>query len=118
MAEYLRILGHSNLTTSYADIYTVSSAIGGDAGGHPVPQAVVGSIILCETNNAAANVFIQVVPSGDTAGTTHEIFDTLAMTGNQTKIISPGIALSSGDKIRAKASTTNVNMFIFGSELI
>ena len=120
MAEFLRILGNKALTASYTDIYVVADLIGPDNATGPIPQAVIGSIILCETGTASANVDIRVVPKGITGGDItdiYNIFDTFAMSSNQTKIISPGITLSTGDKIEAKASTTAVNIFIFGSEL-
>ena len=117
--EYLRILGNGALTTSYTTVYQVAKPIGPDNARGPIPEAVVGSIILCETNNAAATVNIRVVPKADigSEGNQHEIFDTLPLAANATKIISPGITLSTEDKIEAKASTTAVNMFVFGSEI-
>jgi len=115
--EYLRILGSGALTTGYTTVYKVAKAIGGDNARGPIPEAVVGSIILCETNNVAATVSIRVVPKADTGGNQHEIFDTLPLAANATKIISPGITLATEDSIEAKASTTDVNMFVFGSEI-
>ena len=117
MAEFLRILGNKALTASYTDIYVVADLIGPDNATGPIPQAVIGSIILCETAGNSTNVDIRVVPKGDTAGASHNIFDTFALSSNQTKIISPGITLSTGDKIEAKADPATVNIFIFGSEL-
>ena len=121
MAENLKMLGRAVLTTSYVSIYAVPPFIGpSDAQGLP-PQAAVSSIILCETAASTANVSIQFAPNGLDASSSpasYEIFDTLAFTANQTKIIAPGIMMGSGDRIRAKAASGTVNIFIFGSEIL
>tara|TARA_Y100001949_G_scaffold129298_1_gene110748 strand:+ start:59 stop:415 length:357 start_codon:yes stop_codon:yes gene_type:complete len=117
MAEVIKILGNAKLTGSYVSVYTVPKMIGSDNAVGPIPQAIVGSIVLCETAGSSANIDIRIVPRGDVEGGQHNIFDTLPMSGRETKIISPGITISSEDKITAKASTTDVNIFIFGSEL-
>jgi len=119
--EYLKVLGRAVLTSSYADIYTVPELIGTDGASGPIPQAAVTSIILCETAASTATVSIQVVPKGGNysgSPNIYEIFDTLALTANDTKIIAPGIMLSTEDSIRAKAASGTVNIFLFGSEIM
>ena len=119
--EYLKVLGRAVLTGSYADIYVVPSLIGPDGASGVMPQAAITSIILCETAASTATVSIQVVPKdGDAGGTPniYEIFDTLALTANDTKIIAPGIMLSTEDSIRAMAASGTVNIFLFGSEIM
>ena len=53
MREYLRILGNGTLDTAYSDIYQVGGPVSPDDPIGAVPQAVVNSIILCETGGAA-----------------------------------------------------------------
>lgn len=119
--EYLKVLGRAVLTSSYADIYVVPSPAGPDSASGVIPQAAVTSIILCETAASTATVSIQVVPKdGDVGGTEsfYEIFDTLSLAANETNIIAPGIMISTEDRIRAKAASGTVTMFIFGSEIM
>ena len=121
MSEHLRMLGRAVLTTSYVSIYAVPPLTGPEKAQGTPPQAAVSSIILCETANSSATVSIQFSPNGiDTSSSpaSYEIFDTLALTGNETKIIAPGIMMGSGDRIRAKAASGTVNIFIFGSEIL
>ena len=119
--EYLKVLGRAVLTGSYADIYVVPSPAGPDGASGVMPQAAITSIILCETAASTATVSIQVVPKdGNADGTAdiYEIFDTLALAANDTKIIAPGIMISTEDRVRAKAASGTVNMFLFGSEIM
>jgi hypothetical protein len=119
--EYLKVLGRNVLTSSYADIYVVPSSTSSAGASGAIPQAAITSIILCETNASTATVSIQVVPKdGDytTTPNSYEIFDTLSLTANETKIIAPGIMISTEDRIRAKAASGTVNIFIFGSEIL
>ena len=119
MAESLRILGNAQLdgTGNYANVYEVAKPIGPDRAGGPIPQAVVSSIVLCETGGAIATVTIRVVPKDDISAIKHSIFFEFPLSAKQTRIVTPGITLSTEDSIEAIASTANVNIFIFGSEI-
>ena len=126
MPTRLRILGNKTLATSYTDVYVCGSAPGGFtaadaregiyAGIDTIVDAFVGSIIFCEKNNTAATIDVRVIPRSETPSDSHLIFDTLNIGPNKTKIITPSISMSFEDRIQVKASTVNVNMFIFGSE--
>lgn len=123
MAENLKILGNAKLdgTSNYADIYQVGGAVRADDG-VPVVQAIVGSIVVCETNNVPATVSIELIPGSlnnvtTITGKEFVIFHELALVAKETRIISPGITISAQDRIRAIASTADVNIFIFGSEI-
>ena len=117
MAESLRILGTAELDSSHADVYEVAKPIGPDRAGGPIPQAVVSSIVLCETDDAVATVTIRVIPKDDAPASKHNIFFKFPLSAKQTRIVTPGITLSTEDKITAKADTGAANMFIFGSEI-
>ena len=117
MAELIRVLGNAALSSaSYVDVYEVAPLIGPDGAMGNIPQTVVGSIILCETAGSTATVDVRVIPKGDSEGTSHNILQVFPLTANQTRIISPGITLSTEDKIKAAAATGAANIFIFGSE--
>jgi hypothetical protein len=116
MAETLRILGTSELSTGYVVLFEVGKPPSENI---PtlVPQAVVSSIVVCETAGSAATVTIRVIPKNVTGGTKNIIFNELALTSKETKVIAPGITLSTEDSIDAKANTGAANIFIFGSEI-
>ncbi len=120
MREYLRILGNGTLGTAYSDIYQVGGPVSPDDPIGAVPQAVVNSMIFCETGDAGRTVTVRIVPKDVTTitGSELEILHEMAIDSKETRIVSPGITLSSEDTIQAKASVADVvNIFIFGSEI-
>ena len=118
MSELIRVLGNAALSSaSYVDVYEVAPLIGPDGAMGNIPQTVVGSIILCETAGSTATISVRVIPKGEGVGdSSHNILQVFPLTANQTRIISPGITLSTEDKIKAAAATGAANIFIFGSE--
>lgn len=120
MADSIRILGTSTPGTTHTNLFVCGKRSDATTdslrGFRPGVQAVVSSIVVCETNNASATITISVVPDGETRAAAYEIFSTYAIGARDTKIISAGITLNQGDKITVYASTSTVNFFAFGAE--
>lgn len=82
-------------------------------------QFVGSSIAICNQAASAATFRIAVVPLAITTSPVpakHWIVYGATVAANDTTIITPGITLSTGDKIVVFASTATMSFSVFGSE--
>lgn len=97
-----------------------ASGAGTDSTLYTVPastDAVVSSLVLCETNGAAATVKISVRGAGGTTTTAATaIVWNLPIAANQTITLTLGITIQAAGTIVIQSSTANVTITAFGQE--
>lgn len=108
MATTRKTLGQSNpATTTDATLYTVPGAT----------DAVVSTIVICETNGAAATVKVCTSAAGaTTTAASRAICWNLAIAANSTTTLTLGITLATGATIIVQDSTGNVTFTAYGQE--
>lgn len=108
MATVRKQLGQANpAATTDATLYTVPSAT----------DTVVSTIVVCETNGAAATVKISSRSAGGATTTAATaIAWNLALAANQTLTLTLGITLQAGATIVVQDSTGNVTFTAYGQE--
>ena len=101
MADVLKVLGQASLVDdTWTTIYTVPTAETSSLGIRTSFQTFISSIIVCNVHASTAfDYSIRVVPSADTPAVKHLIFNAVALAGETTDLITPGITLSEGDSI-------------------
>lgn len=109
MAEALKILGQlapadANLT----DLYTVPA----------LTMTTISSITVCNRSASLTNFRISVAVNGELDATKQYLFYDQEVDANSSFVVTIGITLGPGDKIRARAATGNTLTFnVFGIEV-
>jgi hypothetical protein len=103
-------LGQAAMTTGYVTIYTTPS--------NPATRTYVKDITICNTTAGSLNVFVSLVPSGGTAGTSNAIFYSNALPANTTVQWTGSQIMSAGGTIQVKASGTGCTVTVTGGEAI
>jgi len=99
-------LGQGAITTSYTAFYTVP----------PNTRAYIKDLDMCNTSASPAYIYVSLVASGETAGTTNALlynavipaYSTLQWTGTQ--------ILNANGTVQVKASATGCTITISGGE--
>ena len=108
MATTYKVLGQSALSaTTNTDVYTVGAG----------KQAVVSSITICNRGALAATYRIAVRPDGAALANQHYIVYDVAIAANDTTVLTIGLTLGDTDVVTAYASTANLSIGVFGSEI-
>ena len=108
MATTYKVLGQVTPSASTnTTLYTVPSAT----------QTVVSTISVCNQNSAAAVYRIAVRPAGATLASQHYIVYGATVPGIDTSMITVGLTLGATDVITVWASTSNISINAFGSEI-
>jgi hypothetical protein len=90
-------LAQAQLGTSVTTVYTSTG------------DSATTCIFFCNTNGTSETIDVYAVPSGDTAGITNQIIDTLTINSGDTYIMNvEKLVLSNGDSIQAVATTGSV----------
>jgi len=103
-----KVLGQSNPSANTdTDVYTVPSA----------HSAVISTITICNQIAANATISCAVRPAGATISNQHYIVRNATVTGNETYALTFGITLDATDVFTVNASSANVSINVYGSEL-
>jgi len=126
MADRYKILGQDNLTPAdgLTELYSVPVAAAVTVGGAEVApkvtsvlvQALVTSIIVCNTDATAGSFDIQLEAAAATSSDTY-LFKVNSLSKNNTKVLSLGLTLSPGDKIRGNCTTGDCDFTVMGIEI-
>ena len=101
-------LAQAAMTTSYATVYTV-----------PVnTRTYVKDIDIMNTTAASINVFVSLVPSGGTAGTSNALFYQVALPAYTIVQWAGSQILDAEGTIQVKASNTGCTITISGGEAV
>lgn len=105
----MQTLLSAQLGTSDVAVYTVPAS----------SSAKIATGTLCNTSGSAVTVYVGVVPSGGTAGTSHHVVHGFSLAANDTLSLAPYLAnvmLTTGDAVSAYASTGSaVTMVLTGA---
>jgi glucose-6-phosphate dehydrogenase assembly protein OpcA len=111
MPTAYKILGQSNPGASTeTTLYTVPSST----------SAVVSSIAVCNQTASSATFRIAVQPSADTgsnAAAKHFLVHGTTVGASDTVVLTIGVTLATGDRIRVIGSVANLSFSAFGSEI-
>ncbi len=99
-------LAQAALTTSYVTVYTTPL----------LTRTYVKNIDICNTTAGSLNIYISLVPSGGTAGTSNALFYNTPVPAYTTVQWTGSEILTPGDLISVKASGTGVTVTITGGE--
>ena len=106
--ETRKVLGQVALgATSLTDFYTVPGAT----------QAVVSTGTVCNRGAAGATFRISVAVAGAADDLKQYLYYDLPIPANDSFAFTFGIALGSGDVVRAYASTADLSVSLFGVEI-
>ena len=98
-------MGRGAMDTSWATLYTV-------AAGNPV---VITNIDICNTAGAPAQIYVALVPSGQTAGTGNALFYGASIPANSSMQWYGAQALAAGDTVQCYASATTCTIMATGA---
>ena len=101
-------LGQAAITTSYTTIYTVPSS--------PATRTYVKDIDIINTTSATINIYVSLVPSGGTAGTSNALFYNTPLPLNTIVQWAGSQVLNAGDTIQVKASAVGCTITVSGGE--
>jgi hypothetical protein len=108
MASTYKVLAQSAPSaTTNTDVYTVGSG----------KSAVVSTITVANRAASAATYRIAVRPLGATLANQHYIAYDATVAANDTISLTLGITLAATDVVTVYASTANLSINIFGSEI-
>lgn len=108
MASTYKVLAQSAPSaTTNTDAYTVGSG----------KSAVVSTITVCNRAASSATYRIAVRPLGATLANQHYIAYDATVPANDTISLTIGITLAATDVVTVYASTANLSVNIFGSEI-
>jgi hypothetical protein len=101
-------LGQAALTTSYATLYTTPNNT----------RTFVKDIDIINTTASAIGIYVSLVPSGGTAGTSNALFYNTQLPPNTIVQWAGSQILDAGSTIQVKASTTGCTITASGGEAI
>lgn len=108
MANAYKVLGQiAPAATTATAIYTVPSAT----------EAVVSSVTIAERGGSAATFRLAVRPNGAALSNEHYIAYDVAISANDTVILTLGITLDATDILQAYASSADLSFNAFGTEI-
>jgi hypothetical protein len=108
MAIAYKVLGQSAPSaTTNTNVYTVGSG----------KQAVISTITITNRDAAAATYRIAIRPAGATLANQHYIAYDAGVPANDTIALTLGIAMEATDVLTVYASTANLSIGVFGSEI-
>ena len=101
-------LGQAAITTSYATVYTA-----------PVgTRTYVKDIDIINTTGASINIYVSLVPSGGTAGTTNALFYATPLPAYTIVQWAGSQILNEGDTLQVKAPNAGCTITASGGEAV
>jgi len=101
-------LGQAALTTSYVTIYTTPANT----------RTFVKDLDIVNTTGATIGIYVSLVPSGGTAGTSNALFYNTPLPLNTIVQWAGSQILNAGDTIQVKASATGCTITVSGAEAV
>ena len=108
MAQNYKVLGQiAPSATTATTIYTVPSAT----------ETVVSSITVCERGGSAGTFRLAVRPNDATLSNEHYIAYDVAISANDSIILTIGLTLDAADVLEVYASSADMSFNTYGSEI-
>jgi len=106
-ATYKVLAQSAPSATTNTDVYTVGAS----------KQAIISTITVCNRSATAATYRIAVRPDGATLANQHYIAYDIAIAANDTTALTLGLTCDASDVVTVYASTANLSVNLFGSEI-
>lgn len=108
MAQTHKVLGQINpAAATLTTLYTVPAAT----------QAIVSTLVACNTGSSATTYRIAVRVAGASIGTAQYLAYDAALPANDTATLTLGVALAATDVISVYAASANVAFHAYGVEI-
>jgi hypothetical protein len=108
MATAYKVLGQSALSaTTNTDVYTVPAAT----------SSIISTVVVCNRSAAAVTYRIAVRPDAAAIANQHYVAYDVTLAANDSVNLTLGITLDAADVVTVYASTANLSVSIFGSEI-
>ena len=101
-------LGQAAITTSYATVYTAPTGT----------RTYVKDMDIVNTTGATIGIYVSLVPSGGTAGTSNALFYNTPLPLNTIVQWAGSQILNEGDTIQVKASAVGCTITVSGGEAV
>jgi hypothetical protein len=101
-------LGQAAMTTGYVTLYTTPANA----------RTFVKDLDIVNTTAASIGIYVSLVPSGGTAGTSNALFYNTPLPSNTIVQWAGSQILNAGDTIQVKASTTGCTITVSGAEAV
>jgi len=108
------------MATSYKVLGQSSPSANSDTTLYTVPgftSVIVSSLTICNRDSSSATYRVAIRPAGETLAAKHYAFYDVTLDRNSTQAPVLGWALSEGDVVTVRCSTTSVSFSLFGTEL-
>jgi glutamyl-tRNA reductase len=108
MASIVKVLGQAApAATTATDVYTVPSAT----------ETVISTIIIANRDSSAGTFRLSVRPNGATQADEHYIAYDVVISANDSTTLTLGITMDAADVLTFRASTADMSVNVFGTEL-
>ena len=105
--EY-KVLGQSALAaTTDTNVYTVPAST----------ETIISTVVIANRDSTAATFRVAIRPAGATIANQHYIAFDVPIGGNDSTTLTLGITMDATDVLTARASTANISVNVFGTEL-
>jgi hypothetical protein len=104
----VKVLGQSApAATTNANVYTVPSAT----------EAVISTVVIANRDSSAGTFRLSVRPAGATLADQHYVAYDVPIGGNDSTTLTLGITMGPTDILTFQASTADMSVNVFGTEL-
>ena len=108
MSETIKVLGQSAPgATTDTDVYTVPTD----------ESAVISTIVIANRGATAGSFRLAVRPAGATIANEHYVAFDVPVAGNDSTTLTLGITMEATDVLTFRASSANMSVNVFGTEL-
>lgn len=101
-------LGQEAITTSYTTVYTTPDS----------SRTIVKEFDIINTTAGALDIYVSIVPSGGSAGTSNALFYGNSLPAHTTMQWTGTQVMDAGDTIQVKASNTGCTITVSGGEAV
>lgn len=108
MAETIKVLAQSApAATTNTNVYTVPSAT----------EAVISTVVVANRANTAGSFRLAVRPAGASIANQHYIAYDVGIAANDSTTLTLGITMAATDILTAYASSADMSVNVFGTEI-
>jgi len=103
-----KVLGQSALAaTTDTNVYTVPAST----------ETIISTVVIANRGSTAATFRVAIRPAGATIANQHYIAFDVPIAGNDSTTLTLGITMDATDVLTARASTADLSVNVFGTEL-
>jgi glucose-6-phosphate dehydrogenase assembly protein OpcA len=103
-----KVLGQSALAaTTDTNVYTVPAST----------ETIISTVVIANRGSTAATFRVAIRPAGATIANQHYIAFDVPIAGNDSTTLTLGLTMEATDVLTARASTADISVNVFGTEL-